>query len=355
MNKNNEINIVEDQSTTLNFLKMYQPIRKSEAELRELATNIKNATFDQISEFSNNEKRDLISSEILEQTSGNETPEIGNIINNIVKVCQIDPRKKRGFISRIIGIAEEKIEEVKRKYSSVQQHLDSLIDELSKEQEKAVLSRKYSEQIMTEIFDEYYNTSDILEAFKMAKEELEQELNVTSADEMQAVLLSEGKAFHLELIEQNIAELITKKAGLKEQEIQIIRQVANKKRVELSYNSIVNHTRHLWKNAISIYIQELKTKHSINIISSVQQATDQLWIESAKSIADNSKDIFNITNRTILSVDALFTVKDIIHKNIIEIQKQYEINCNTRKQNYIRLEQIDKLSNKSNMQQLTSF
>lgn len=342
---------IESQSSTSIFLQDYVPVRKKREELQQLANKIKSSTFEQITLIGKEENsKDFNQEVILEETSASELNSTGNILSNIVKVCKHDVRQKRGFFAKIIGAAEEKIGDIKRQYSTVQQHLNTLSEELQKEKQRVSRDRHLAEVRMKEIFDAYYIASDFLEAFQIAKLELEQDFNITAADEMQALLLSEGKAFHLELLDQKIAELAIRKTALHQQQLQGIRQVANLKRVELSFSAMAETAISLWQNGIAMFVQSLRTKHSVGIINAVQQATDQLWIANSKEIAENSKEIFDITSKTILSIDAIEKVQDIIHKNIEEIQKKYEATCQERKQTYIRLEQMDKVSNKSKIQ-----
>lgn len=335
---------IESQSTTTNIFRNLDAKRKTQDELNQLANQIKQSTFDEITVFGEDEIKvtEEFANKILETTKGSDMMEINNIINNVVKICQQDVRKRTNFFSKIIGVATDKIEDIKRQYSSIQQHLDTLVEELQRKKESITEGRKTLEGMIVKVYEDYCLVADYLEAFKIAKIQLTEELNVNQTDEMQAILFSEGKSFMIELLNQRIDDLTVSMTALKQTSLQIIREVSNSKRVELRLNSIEERTIKLWKNSIVLYINSLRLKDTISMTDAIQKATDTLWLENAKQISENSKEVFKTTSKSLLSFDAVESVNKIIIDNLQEIQKISLETNKTREQNYVRLESLSK-------------
>lgn len=329
------------------------PKTKTKEELRELVNQIKNSSFEEISILGDKETKSCenFANHILENTKGGEVQEINNIISNVVRVCKQDYRKRKNIFSKLIGAANEKISDIKRHYSSIQEHLNVLVEEVQNKKIQTIESRKNIENMLVQISNDYYVIYDYLEAVKIAKSEYEAEIEISEEDKMMALVMSEGKSFMLELLNQKIDDLTINLEAIRQSTLQILREIANAKRVELRLNTIEDRTVKLWKNGIVLYINSLKLKDTINLTNAIHEATNMLWIDNAEQIAENSREVFKVSSKSLLSIEAVEKVNEIIENNLIEIKKINDENIKDRAKNYLRLE---KMSNSSARLSLSS-
>lgn len=347
-NESQMVKNINKEATTSTFLKVAQPIRKTDAEIHETVEKIKNSSFEELVMFGSNDFKIVGSSNsILDETLNKDSGDIENIFNNVIQACQKDYRLNKSFISKIFGAADAKINEIKMHYSSVQQYLNILGEEIVKEREQISLDRARLEESMNEIHQKYYLILDTLTAFNIAKENLEKEFLITEEDKMQSMHFSEGKAFLLELMDKKIADITMRKYTMEITQEQNIREVANLKRVELTYFMIFDTITDLWKNGIAMYLQALRTKKSVGIINGFQKATDKLWVTNAELIAENSLDVFKATSKPMVSIEAADSVNKILLKNISDIKEAYSKSTQERGQIFVRLENLNKNLKKS--------
>lgn len=333
---------------------------KTHEEMRELIDKIKVAPFDEISLFADANKSSGFSDKALEYTKvGDIESEIQVLLHNVIKACSTNTSKKqKGFIGRFMTATAEKISDIKRQYNSIQEHLELVVKEIEKKEEGVLEGRKSNELLLQKNTIDYQENSVVLEAMKIARDELIQESNITDEDKMQSLLLSEGKAFRLELLDHTIDDLIATQTQLCFETEQLIREIANAKRVELSTKSTIKKVTNVWKNSLIIHINSLKTKDAVKMIDLIQKSTNLLFINNAEQIAENSKEVFAITSKSFNNIEAFEEVQKIVKDQFEEIAKMTSDTAKTRQQNYLRMSkftqntQLAIANNDSNIKQL---
>lgn len=291
---------------------------------------------------SDTQEKDSYTEKFLESYKTKDLSELGDTLNNIIKLCKTE-KPRNVFMAKIFSSLGNKIDNVKSYYSTIQDHLVKLEEEFDNKSNEIKSARIAMGGLIEIIFQNYIKDIETLEALKLSRDNLINNISVSDENNKNAfieVFNNEGNNFRLYLLKQKIDEMKTKILSTEQTLIQIKVCANDAIKAETHLISIKNTNIGLWKSQTMLYIASIKTRESIDMTLAFKEATNTMLKSNVNLVMDNSKQILEITNTPIVSLDTIEQINKSILDGVVEMKKKYEELDKTRLLDAARIDSL---------------
>ncbi|GGJ85114.1 hypothetical protein GCM10007063_04560 [Lentibacillus kapialis] len=328
---------------------------ESRQKALQLADQIDHNNYQSITQYGTEAQSKLLdfSHSMLEHVQKNETGEIGDILEHLMKkLDEVNPDElkpeKRGILTRMFGKISNSINEILSRYQKTGAQIDRISVKL--DNYKNVLTK--DNDLLQQVFDknkEYFDALNIyIAAGEMKRNKLETELipqlkekAEQSGNQMDVQEVNDTMQF-AERLDKRIHDLklsrqITTQAA---PQIRLI-QNTNQALVEKIQSSILTAIP-LWKNQIAIALTLIRQRHAMEAQKQVSQTTNDLLLKNSEMLKTNSIETAKENERGLVDIE---TLKQTQESLLTTIEETIQIQTDGREKRYQAEKELTDMEN----------
>lgn len=251
--------------------------------------------------------------------------EFGSDLNRLVALAKgLDPESVngKGLLSRARNMFSSAKERLLAQYNSVEKQMDSLVAEMDK---KAALHRQRVKEL-----DQLYDANVAYhQGIEDAVAKASQVLAETQA--RLAAAGNAGDAFEAQQVSdlQRFAERVEKRIDDWKRAMLLAKQTApqirmmqdNARGLVEKFGDVKDVTVPAWKNAFSLYLLHMEQKQAVDVVNSVDEATDAALRRGATLLRQNTEDIARARQRSVVSLETLQFVQGELIGSVDAVQR----------------------------------
>lgn len=268
---------------------------------------------------------------ILEQVNNMREDDVSNMIENTLRACQDNSNLngKRGLIGyavRLINPIKTKLSDIKRHYSTMQEHLQGLADGIADKISKIEVYQNDLRSVLNGLVHDYYIYKDNVFVYNMAIKELEDQLDEwekSNSDEsdIDGYMKKEGIKYRLQILrykaESEFSFAITAKQDIKN----CTSGIMSYKTLENNYNMIKNQVLKMWKTALALRAHNAFTASQLDFTSKIKETSNAIYLDNAMNLSENNIRVSLENSKPLIEVKTIEDVTVIMKKELDTILK----------------------------------
>ncbi|HLS10012.1 toxic anion resistance protein [Lentibacillus sp.] len=333
---------------------------ESRQKAMQLASQIDPNNYQSITQYGTEAQSKLLnfSHSMLEHVQKNDTGEIGNILEDLMKKLeQVNPDElkpeKRGILSRMFGKISNSINEILSRYQKTGAQIDRISVKL--DNYKNVLTK--DNDLLQQVFDKNKEYFDALNIYIAAGEVKREELETRLIPDLKRKAEESGS--QMDVQEVNDMMQFTERLNKRVHDLKLSRQITtqtapqirliqntNQALVEKIQSSILTAIP-LWKNQIAIALTLIRQRHAMEAQKQVSQTTNDLLLKNSEMLQTNAIETAKENERGLVDIETLKQTQDNLLSTIeetIQIQTEGREKRNQAEKDLIDME--DELKNK---------
>ncbi|WP_405054379.1 toxic anion resistance protein [Tepidibacillus marianensis] len=266
-----------------------------------------------------------------------------------------DFEEPKGIFSKWLNRGQKAIENMFQKYQSMGKEIDKVYIEISIYQDELVKNTNILNDLYKENYNYYLEIEKYIVAGKIKIEEIKREVlpsyeKLAEDGDQQAIMELETINTGLELLEQRIYDLEMAKmvAFQTAPQIRLIQRGNAKLIAKINVAFVI--TIPVFKNGLIQAVSAKRQKLVADSLSELDKRTNEMLVQNAKNIAQQSKEIAHLSGRPSIKIEAIEESWNIIMNGLEETKTIEEENKRLRIEGAHRINEL--IENFKNQQQL---
>lgn len=271
-----------------------------------------------------------LADELLTQVRSSDLDNAGDKLNQVVSIARkvnagplSDRRSKVPFIGPLIDKLMLKAADAAGKLDTAKAQIDALMSELDTTQIGLSTRNKVLEEMFKEVKQEHYNLGLYIAAGRVKIQEMQDVAASLQADAGS----DQAKVQELADLNDMISKLDKRCGDLVAlrhsalQSLPMIRMVqTNNQMLVDKYHTIKAVTVPAWQRQLSLRIALNEQQNAVALSKSIDDTTNQMLLDNAKLLRDNSINTAKSNQRLVIDVDTLTSVQNTLIETVQEVQ-----------------------------------
>lgn len=271
-----------------------------------------------------------LADELLTQVRSSDLDNAGDKLNQVVSIARkvnagplSDRRSKVPFIGPLIDKLMLKAADAAGKLDTAKAQIDALMSELDTTQIGLSTRNNVLEEMFKEVKQEHYNLGLYIAAGRVKIQEMQDVAASLQADAGS----DQAKVQELADLNDMISKLDKRCGDLVAlrhsalQSLPMIRMVqTNNQMLVDKYHTIKAVTVPAWQRQLSLRIALNEQQNAVALSKSIDDTTNQMLLDNAKLLRDNSINTAKSNQRLVIDVDTLTSVQNTLIETVQEVQ-----------------------------------
>ncbi|HDT5864245.1 TPA: toxic anion resistance protein [Aeromonas hydrophila subsp. hydrophila] len=300
--------------------------------IQELADKIQIGYPATIADFGQNASASSVTlaDELLTQVRSSDLDNAGDKLNQVVSIARkvnagplSDRRSKVPFIGQFIDKVMLRVADAAGNLDTAKGQIDALMSELDTTQIGLSTRNKVLEEMFKEVKQEHYNLGLYIAAGRVKIQEMQDVAASLQADAGS----DQAKVQELADLNDMISKLDKRCGDLVAlrhsalQSLPMIRMVqTNNQMLVDKYHTIKSVTVPAWQRQLSLRIALNEQQNAVALSKSIDDTTNQMLLDNAKLLRDNSINTAKSNQRLVIDVDTLTSVQNTLIETVQEVQ-----------------------------------
>ena len=300
--------------------------------IQELADKIQIGYPATIADFGQNASASSVSlaDELLTQVRSSDLDNAGDKLNQVVSIARkvnagplSDRRSKVPFIGPFIDKLMLKAADAAGKLDTAKAQIDALMSELDTTQLGLSTRNKVLEEMFKEVKQEHYNLGLYIAAGRVKIQEMQDvaaSLQANAGSDQAKVQELADLNDMISKLDKRCGDLVALRHSAL-QSLPMIRMVqTNNQMLVDKYHTIKAVTVPAWQRQLSLRIALNEQQNAVALSKSIDDTTNQMLLDNAKLLRDNSINTAKSNQRLVIDVDTLTSVQNTLIETVQEVQ-----------------------------------
>lgn len=320
--------------------------------IQELADKIQIGAPATIADFGQNASTNSITlaDELLTQVRSSDLDGAGDKLNEVVSIARklnagplTNRRSKLPFIGQFIDKIMLKTADMAGKLDTAKNQINTLMAELETTQQGLSARNNVLDQMFGVVKQEHYNLGLYIAAGKIKLQEMQEvaaSLQATAGNDQAKVQELADLHDMISKLDKRCGDLgALRQSAL--QSLPMIRMVqTNNQMLVDKYHTIKAVTVPAWQRQLSLRIALNEQQNAVALSKSIDDTTNQLLLDNAKLLRDNSINTAKANQRLVIDVDTLASVQSTLIDTVQEVQNIQRQGIENRKKAEKQIEDL---------------
>lgn len=216
---------------------------------------------------------------------------------------------KPGLIARLVTTGKTKIRNVRAKYDTVSERIDSIMGDLQKVQDQLGASSNAIRELDSINKKEYHATALYIAAGRMALNQLINELNAVDENGNNELSHDFHMVRKLHGLEKRLHDLELTQIHRNQQAPQYAIILENNEAVIDKLTSVKSTLIPAWRSGITTTLAIQNVQKSTSLIDTIQNATDSYMLENSRQLKQSTRQVVEMSQRGVFNLDVLKEVQ----------------------------------------------
>ena len=272
--------------------------------------------------------------ELLNLVQNKDLDETGQKLNQVVQVAQqlntssiLNKKKNSGFFGGLMSKIKGAKNNLDMHFNTTKEQIDTLLKEIEKSQSGLKARVDTLDRMFHGVQSEYKQLGVYIAAGKLKQDEIQQEISTLTAQAQDQTTTQ--RIYDLNHLANNLEKRVSDLQVLQQSAMQTLPMIriiqSNNLMLVDKFYAIKNITLPAWKNQISLAISLNEQKNSVQLASTIDDATNDLLKRNADLLHQNSVDTAKANQRSVIDIETLEHVQNTLIKtvnDVIQIQKE---------------------------------
>ncbi|MNF25498.1 TelA-like protein [compost metagenome] len=271
-----------------------------------------------------------LADELLTQVRSSDLDNAGDKLNQVVSIARkvnagplSDRRSKVPFIGPFIDKLMLKAADAAGKLDTAKAQIDALMSELDTTQVGLSTRNKVLEEMFKEVKQEHYNLGLYIAAGRVKIQEMQDvaaSLQANAGSDQAKVQELADLNDMISKLDKRCGDLVALRHSAL-QSLPMIRMVqTNNQMLVDKYHTIKAVTVPAWQRQLSLRIALNEQQNAVALSKSIDDTTNQMLLDNAKLLRDNSINTAKSNQRLVIDVDTLASVQATLIETVQEVQ-----------------------------------